>query len=53
MACDRYLVEQMREVVFQHPSQKTQFENLSQPVSQPSTSHNENEEQSETSELSC
>lgn len=41
----------MHEPVFPHPSEEAQFENLSQPVSQPSTSLFENDEQLETGEL--
>ena len=37
--------------VFQHLSQEVQSENPSQPVSQPSTSHIEDDEQPETREL--
>lgn len=37
--------------VFQHPSQEAQYENPSQPVSQPSTSHIEDDKQPETGEL--
>ena len=44
-------LEHKHEAVFQHPSQEGRFENLSQPLNQPSTSLIEHDEELETGGL--